>query len=308
MPFTDLTHDEMLKTLSELDQAIFYHDEWREELNRTLICGLAPDQRDIADDAFRNCRFGQWLYCDGSQRLARHPALAEIESLHRRLHEHAKTLLMCSANHRPVAMEDYERLVNTLRQMRLELQTTKHEVEDAIYKLDPLTGTSSRMGMLTRLREQQALVERELQSCCLLMLDLDHFKDINDTYGHAMGDEVLSTFGHQLKSQLRPYDMLFRYGGEEFLICLPNATPETAFDAADRLRESLQAVCFKTKGSASFQVTVSIGVASLDPTVSIEGSIERADQALYAAKAAGRNRVHVWDGPAADRERVRSAS
>lgn len=307
MTLCDLTHDEMAKALGEIDQALFYHDEWCEELNRTLICGLTPDQRDIGKEAHRNCRFGQWLYCDGAQCLARHPSFSEIETLHRRLHGYAKNLLVSSANHQRIAMDDYERFVNTLKQMRLELQTTKHEIEDAIYKLDPLTGTSSRVGMLTRLREQQALVERELQSCCILMLDLDHFKEVNDTYGHGMGDEVLSTFGLLLKSQLRPYDMLFRYGGEEFLICLPNATPATGAETADRLRQGLAAVCFKTKGTTSFPVTVSIGLAALDPMVSVETSIERADQALYAAKAAGRNRVCAWDASmAAPAERAAS--
>lgn len=294
MTIPDLTHDEMTRALREIDQALFYHDEWTEELNRTLLCSLSPDQRDMSKEAYRNCRFGQWLYCDGAQYVGRHPAFAEIESLHKRLHECAKDLLTTSSRHQPIPLQDYERFVGVLKQMRLELQTTKHEIEDSIYKIDPLTSASSRIGMLTRLREQQALVERELQSCCVAMLDLDHFKSVNDTYGHGMGDEVLSTFGHQIKSQLRSYDMLFRYGGEEFLVCLSNVDIDHGQKSVDRLRQCLGAIQF-VKGSKSFHVTVSAGIAALDPTVTVETAIERADKALYFAKAAGRDRVCVWD-------------
>jgi len=295
MPFPDLTHDELSAALRELDQALFHHEQWREEVNRTLICNLSPDQRDLEKEAHRNCRFGQWLYCGGMRSLSSHPAFAEIETLHQRLHNCARGLLTASARHEQIPLQDYERYANVIRQMRLEMLTTKHEIEDTIYNLDPLTGASSRIGMLTKLREQQALVKRKAQSCCLAMMDLDHFKTVNDTYGHVMGDRVLAGFVGHLKNQLRPYDMLFRYGGEEFLICLPNEDSKMGYAAVDRLRQSLADVHFKCDGGSSFHVTVSFGLTLLDPDVSVETSIERADKALYAAKSAGRNRVCVWD-------------
>ena len=295
MSFADLSHDEMRQALTEIDQALFHHDQWHEELNRTLICGLSPDQRDVEDDAHRKCRFGQWLYGAGATNLAGHPALAEIEPLHQRLHHCAKNLLTASVNREPIAMQDYERFVNVVKQMLLEMQTTKHELEDAIYNLDPLTGAATRIGMLTKLREQQALVKRKAQFCCLAMMDLDHFKNVNDTYGHAMGDRVLATFARQLKTELRPYDMLFRYGGEEFLICLPSTDLKNGSDAIDRIRQSLAALPFENGGASPFHVTVSFGLTLLDPDVSVETSIERADKALYAAKTSGRNRASVWD-------------
>jgi diguanylate cyclase (GGDEF)-like protein len=131
------------------------------------------------------------------------------------------------------------------------------------------------------------------------MMDIDHFKNINDTYGHAMGDRVLGTLVRQLKTELRPYDMLFRYGGEEFLICMPSTDLKNASDTIDRLRQSLAAVTFEGCGEGgeapSFHVTVSFGLTLLAPDVSVETSIERADKALYAAKATGRNRASVWD-------------
>ena len=309
MSLSDLSNAELRSALSELDQALFHHEQWCEELNRTLICSLRPDQRDLDEEAHHHCRFGQWLYHAGEESLASHPAFSEIVSLHQHLHECARRLLTTSANSQRIALGDYERFVNVLKQMRLEMLTTKHEIEDAIYNLDPLTGASSRIGMLTKLREQQALVKRKVQFCSLAMMDLDHFKVVNDGYGHLAGDRVLATFAHQLKTQLRPYDTIFRYGGEEFLVCLPNADTAKGRDIIDRLSKSLAAVEFEGDGTAPFRVTASFGLTLLDPDVSVETSIERADEALYAAKDAGRNRVVVWEPSMAHQaEHLRSAS
>ena len=138
------------------------------------------------------------------------------------MHHCVREMLLASAAREPIKIEIYERFVTSLKQMRLEVQTMKHELEDAIYNLDPLTGAASRIGMLTKLREEQAFVQRKMHSCCLAMMDLDNFKAVNDTYGHAAGDRVLVTVVKHILAHMRPYDMLFRYGGEEFLICSPD--------------------------------------------------------------------------------------
>ena len=295
MPFPGLSQDDMRKALGELDQALFHHDDWYEALNRTLICGLSADQRDVDEDAHRKCRFGQWLYGPNSVHVARHPSFIEIEDAHKRMHRCAKGLLAASAKRESIPLEDYERFVNVLKHLRLEVMTTKHELEDAIYNLDPLTGAASRIGMLTKLREQQELVKRKVHFCCLAMMDFDGFKQVNDTHGHAAGDRVIVTVTQHAMGQLRPYDMIFRYGGEEFVICLTNADLKLGYSIADRLRDDVAAMQFDSNGGPSFQVTVSFGVTLLDPDVPVEQSIDRADRALYAAKAVGRNRVVVWD-------------
>lgn len=294
MSFQELSHDEMRKALGELDQALFNHEQWCEALNRSLICGLAPDQRDTDNDAFRKCRFGQWLYGTGQGKLASHQGFAEIVAAHARMHNAARDLLTASMSREPISIENYERFVNALKQMRLEVHTTRHELEDAIYNVDPLTGAASRIAMLTKLREQQVLVQRKVHFCCLAMMDIDHFKHVNDSYGHAAGDRVLAGIARHVKAQLRPYDLFFRYGGEEFLICAANTDLKAGHEMMDRLREQLAILRFEN-GAGPFAVTVSFGITLLDPDASVERSIERADQALYAAKSAGRNRVAVWD-------------
>lgn len=295
MPFPGLSQEHLRGALNELQQALFNHEQWHENLNRTLICSLAPDERDLDRDSHHKCRFGQWLYTKGSDRIGLHPSFSQIVVAHELMHRYATTLLRTSSAGRSISLDDYERFVTTLKQMHLEILNTKHELEDAIFNLDPLTGAASRIGMLTKLREQQTLAERKVHCTSIAMMDLDHFKDVNDTYGHAAGDEVLVRLTHYVMSHLRPYDSFYRCGGEEFLLCAPDADLEQGRAMVERLREGLAEIEFKGQCDTPFTVTVSIGLTLIDPDVPVEQSIERADKALYAAKAKGRNRTKVWD-------------
>lgn len=285
----------MRTALRELEQAIYNHEQWTETLHAALICRLPPDQRDISPDSHRKCRFGQWLYGTGTLELGRHPGFSEIEIAHERIHQYAASLLRASAEGSPISIKDYERFVNILKRMRLEVATVQRELEDALYKLDPLTGMPSRIGILTALREQQDMVRRKLHTCTVAMMDLDEFKAVNDMHGHAVGDNVLVAIARYVMAHLRPYDKAFRYGGEEFLFCLPGSDLQTGRDVLDRLRDELASLPHETVAKERFQVTVSFGMTLLDPDLPVERSIDRADKALYASKIAGRNRVTVWD-------------
>ena len=291
----ELTQKEMRDALQQCDQALHHHEQWLESVYCTLICHLSPDAQDVEQDAHRRCRFGQWYYGVGSAYLARYPGFAAVEEEHRRVHDLAAGLLRASAEGRSISVTDYERFLNVLKRLHLEILTLKHEFEEALFNLDPLTGASSRIGMLTKLREQQELVRRKVQSCAIAMMDLDHFKTINDSYGHAAGDRVLTAIAQYVLANLRPYDKLFRYGGEEFLICTPNTDLVSARNLVDRLRAGLADLPHVANGQGSFRVTVSFGITLLDPEVPVEQSIERADKALYNAKNSGRNSVSVWD-------------
>jgi diguanylate cyclase (GGDEF)-like protein len=126
-----------------------------------------------------------------------------------------------------------------------------------------------------------------------MMLDLDHFKQINDNYGHPLGDQVLQQFAKRCQSSVREVDLIGRYGGEELVILLPETDSETAILVAERLRASVEETPMKVSGQ-EFNVTVSIGVSRKDEnTLELETLIARADQAMYIAKHKGRNRVAI---------------
>lgn len=127
---------------------------------------------------------------------------------------------------------------------------------------------------------------------CVLMLDLDHFKKINDQYGHPTGDRLLADVAQLIRTKLRPQDIPNRYGGEEFVILLPNCDLDCALSIAERLRVSIAQELFRYEGLPPIRQTVSIGVAcSSDDYSSRNNIVKKADTALYEAKQAGRNRI-----------------
>ena len=287
--------DEMMRTaLKELEQAVYNHDQWAENLYGTLICRSTPDDRDISPEAHHNCRFGQWYQKAGATILKHHPGYAEIGLEHERMHQYATGLLHSSMSDVPISFKDYERFVTALKRLKLEIATVQNELQNTLFNLDPLTGTPSRTSMLSTLREQLELVRRK-HACAVMMVDLDKFKSINDKYGHLVGDNALIGIAHYLMAHLRPYDKVFRYGGDEFLVCLPDTDEKAAYDIASRLVEELASLSFEAEGKGKFHITVTFGLTTLALDVPVEQSIDRADKALYVAKEQGRNRVAVWD-------------
>lgn len=155
---------------------------------------------------------------------------------------------------------------------------------------DPLTNTGNRIAMDQILQREIDLARRNLQPLSLLMLDLDHFKRINDNHGHSVGDEVLKAVATTLKSQLRNVDMVFRYGGEEFLVLLSGTCREAAGMVGERLRHSVLELQCLAQGRP-IELSISLGCATLLPGESAESLLHRADSALYVAKRDGRNRL-----------------
>lgn len=163
---------------------------------------------------------------------------------------------------------------------------------------DPLIGIYNRRYFDRRLNEEIAISKRHDLPLSMLMLDIDHFKRINDNYGHQVGDLVLKQLGQEILKIVRETDIVARYGGEELAIILPHTPVNSAVDLAQRLRNAVAQFVIEpadeSKDLENFTVTVSIGVSGLDERVS-EGYtlIESADEALYKAKQMGRNQVIV---------------
>ncbi|MGB0561382.1 MAG: diguanylate cyclase, partial [Spirulinaceae cyanobacterium] len=157
---------------------------------------------------------------------------------------------------------------------------------------DPLTGLYNRRYMNEALQQALHRAQREEQTVGLMMLDVDHFKDFNDTYGHEVGDIVLQELGRFVQEQVRGSDVACRYGGEELLLILPGASLAATYDRAERLRQGIQSFCLLQVGQELPPITVSVGVAAFPiHGETAEQLLQAADQALYTAKRQGRDRT-----------------
>jgi len=299
-----VSKQELQDTLQQLNQAIYNHEQWSKNLIRSMICRLPYDSRDIADDAHHHCRFGHWYYGSPPQAFLEHPAFKAIGVEHRRMHQVTARLLLESESKGEVAPLDYDNFISAAERLRLEIYSFKHEIEESLNTRDPLTGAENRFNMLSRLRELRELSKRGVQDCSIAIMDLDHFKRVNDTYGHAAGDQVLVAWVNYIKKNLRKYDRVYRYGGEEFLLSFPGNDQQSVKELIERLRDGIPEITLEGDEAKSIMVTASFGITTLDPSLHVEESINRADIALYAAKKAGRNCSCIWDSSMASMHNV----
>jgi diguanylate cyclase (GGDEF)-like protein len=158
--------------------------------------------------------------------------------------------------------------------------------------IDDLTGVSNRRAFFEQADNARMLALRLRRPIALMMLDIDHFKQLNDRFGHATGDEALTVFSRTVRDTLREHDIMGRLGGEEFALALPGTDLEGALQAAERLRQAVTEAPLITSGAA-YTMTVSVGVVVIDPNEPLTAALARADHGLYAAKSAGRNRVET---------------
>lgn len=295
MAFYDITRDEMQAILAQLEQALYNHQQWHASLIRTIVCQLPADRHDLAPASHTECRFGQWYYGNIPEKLRSHDGFIALGRAHHHMHQQAANLLVTTKGNSHIIPFDYDNFVNSLDRMRLEISALERELEDSLFNHDSLTGAINRFGILPALREQQELIKREIHQSCIAMMDLDDFKRINDLHGHLAGDQVLIAVVHYLIEHLRPYDKVFRYGGEELLLFMPHTTQLDGHKKAERLREGLAAMPIDIGSKEPVRITASFGLVVLDHATPVETSLDHADKAMYAAKAAGKNCVRIWD-------------
>ncbi len=280
--------------LEELDHAIGDHITWLKEWHGTLVCGEAPSAKALADDPHHLCRFGAWYVRNQHTGLVDQPALRNLATLHRKMHDAARALLEKALDGRPPDRARYDAFMDSAGAFISQARRLEKAFAAASSDLDPLTGLHNRQAMMGELESERERFLRSGRPSCVAIGDLDHFKRINDRYGHAAGDRVLIASAECFLGQLRPYDSVYRYGGEEFLFCLPDADMATAHSVLERLRTRLESHPIEIHGAETLSVTGSFGVAEMTPEATIGQTIEYADQALYRAKNGGRNRVCRW--------------
>lgn len=185
--------------------------------------------------------------------------------------------------------------LNNELESKVSERTAELEKANAILKEiareDPLTKIPNRLALNERLHTEFVRLNRKNHPYVILMLDIDHFKRVNDEYGHAVGDEILVSFANSLKSSIREVDFVCRFGGEEFLVLLPDTSSEAGYKVAEKIRKTIEASQHPVAG----KVTISVGLAIADALDKDEDvAIKNADNALYQAKKSGRNQTAVY--------------
>jgi diguanylate cyclase (GGDEF)-like protein len=217
--------------------------------------------------------------------------------------ETAATLMSLNMIRRiPITKDDkligiisYRDITNALRKSYFMLEQKTEKLEDKANH-DPLTGLFNKGYMEEQLTYHFELARRSRNSMAVMFLDIDHFKKVNDTYGHQRGDEVLKRIAHILKDKSRAINVVGRFGGEEFMIIGPISDYKSALYLGERIRTAVEKEVF-SHDNTDFNITISIGISVWNSSIASEKDLVKfADEALYTAKRNGRNQVRMYEG------------
>ncbi len=289
-----LEREEIQRISEELEVIIAAHLAWFKQLNLTLVCGGPINHLDLEDDAHLRSPFGQWYYSREPYVLDAKLDFRSLGLTQQAMHGSARQALLSTLDQRRPTPDLYDECIDLALRVNATLRRLQLDIIGELLTTDSLTGCASRRGMMLRLREEQERALRIQRPCCLCLLDFDRFKRVNDDFGHPAGDAVLSQGLRFVTSVLRKYDSIYRYGGEEFLICLPGTPLNEATLVVERIRAGLECLPIRLPSGATLFVTASFGVAEMNPRLPVEESIASADMAMIRAKEEGRNRVVIW--------------
>jgi diguanylate cyclase len=290
-----LSPQELEEILSVLNQAINNHRVWFNNLHTSIVCHQ-PFASDILNEAAHTqCEFGKWYYGDSSNAVKSFKEYAALESVHQFMHDNARELAMLSSSDKPIAVDAYQTFLGNQRRLIDLLTELRDILIEHQYCFDALTGAINRKAISLLLEQSFENMRRYHQTYTVAMVDVDHFKGFNDEYGHVVGDQVLKHISSFFEKNLRHTDCVGRYGGEEFLIMMPETNIETAHKVLEKARKDL-ANSGIIVDETSLHVTFSAGMSQvLDEDDDAWVAVQRADAALYDAKKSGRDRIKVMD-------------
>ncbi len=292
MPPFDLREGERI--IARLLPAERQHTAWVHAVHTALICRSRRQIDALLHDGAKETPFGRWLNDETDSYIRAHPDFAAAAAALEEAHDRARRMLGIVAGGGQIPRSEYVAFADALQRFDKVLESILKELWDLLRYTDPLTGIATRFAMTPRLRQERERSLRTGQPCSVCMIDLDHFKEINDTHGHKTGDRVLTAVSGFLSDHLRRDDQVYRYGGEEFVLVLPDTDLTAAFELVERLRESITRLSITLPTGEELGITASFGIAPLRPREAIRTAIDRADLAMYAAKRGGRNRVELW--------------
>lgn len=290
-PQTDLDPVEAPGFIAEIDAAMQAHVEWTRRILRCAVMKVSPGDDILLPDAHCRCRLGRWLGGARDQLWRIDAQTVEmLETEHRRMHDAIRDL--CGA-----ILSDIDVPGQCLDVFEVHQRGTVQALEDLktlivsrAARLDALTGLPMRHGIEPEFDRYRAMARRHGEDVYALLLDIDHFKDINDRFGHAVGDLALVHTAQAMRRVRRAGEPLFRFGGEEFLLLLSATGPEAAAEAAHRIVQVLRESPLLLDSGERIEVRVSGGLARSSDDDSLGTVVERADAAMYRAKREGRDR------------------
>ena len=276
--------------LDGIDRGIESHLAWNQRLFRCALLHESPGEDVLHPRAHTLCCFGQWLHGQRAQLDSVDPALAQqVATSHETMHDAVRRMCEQLLLGRAASPDDLLAYEHGQSSMVTALNALRERTTQATTRLDVLTGLPLRHGLehMFGLRRKDA--RRGDAVLWVAMIDVDRFKAVNDTHGHAVGDIALQHIARRLAGCMRETDSLFRHGGEEFLALLMVREPRGAALLAQRLLEAVNTdpVCLPSGGSLRLSVT--IGLAQVGPDESLAHATERADHAMLQGKAQGRN-------------------
>ncbi|BAU46891.1 diguanylate cyclase [Sulfurifustis variabilis] len=280
-----------IELIDSLRRVADAHRSWALEAHNLLLHGdPAPPPGE------HECDFGRW-YADACahSELKGNALLAAIAPRHRSVHQAAQSMWEARRSGRVLPLAAYRLFHESIRRFDQSVQQLERDLWVEVCLVDPLTGLRNRAMMMAELNDERQRAKREGRPCSIALFDIDDFKGLNDRHGHLIGDRLLVLAADRILRRMRTYDRAYRYGGEEFLVCLPDTDLARGGAIAERLRVEIARERLHVDDQA-VGITVSGGLAPLDGSPSVEEAIARADRALYTAKGAGRNRVAVWRG------------
>lgn len=281
--------EELEYTLQVLNEAIHNHRVWFDKLHTSILCKQSFSSDILHQAAHTQCKLGQWYYSNASDAVKAFKEFWELESVHQFMHDNARHLALRVIDKEDIPLDEYQLFLRNQHKLIELLSTMRDTLIEYRYSFDALTGALNRKSITLLLDRAYENLCRYSQHYSLAMMDIDHFKNINDQYGHLVGDEVLYQLSEFFQKSLRRSDSIGRYGGEEFLLMFPETSVDTASEIMQKARKKISDMTIEVE-HRKIKVTFSAGIseARLDDA-DAWAAVKRADIALYQAKGAGRN-------------------
>lgn len=282
-----------LESLSEsLVIGISTHLQWLAKLNHALVCNTDHYEKLChSETPHHDCQFGQWYYHINNSLLQNDDNFKNMGVYHKQMHKIACELVSNKENKLHVDETHYLKFISTQHHFFEILLKMSKNSSESLGDIDYLTGLPNRRAFYQIIEKENSRINRTSKGSSIAIADIDYFKKINDNYGHDAGDKVLVEVAQSFIASLREYDSVGRFGGEEFIFCLPDTEAGLAKKIMERTRKKIERSSFDIGLENPIKITCSIGICHFDKNFLPDHAISCADVSLYDAKNSGRNKV-----------------